>query len=179
MLLDDRLYFHRYLASDMPFSEMADTVSQESEDRPDLAIFHRPMAFSDSLDQIGAVVLVEFKRPVRDNYQIGDAEKDPVTQVLKYVDTLKDGKARGARGQAINIRDGTPFYAFIVADLTPSLRRIMAQRDFKKMPDGDGFFYFHQHANCYIEVISFQKMLRDAKKRNQAFFDKLNIPLHG
>lgn len=177
-LLDDRFYFHRYLASDMPISAMAEAVAQDNEDRPDLAIFKRPMAFSDSLDQIGAVVLVEFKRPARDNYQTGDSEKDPVTQVLKYVETLQDGKARRARGQTIHIRQGTPFYAYIVADLTPSLRRILSQRDFKQMPDGDGFFYFHQNANCYIEAISFQKMISDAKKRNQAFFDKLNMPFH-
>jgi hypothetical protein len=177
-LLDDRLYFHYYLASDMPFKDMKETVKQDSEDRPDLAVFHRPMAFSDSLDQIGAVVLVEFKRPVRDDFKMDDPEKNPVSQVLKYVTTLKSGEGRRAKGQAIHIRENTPFYAYIVADFTKSLREIAVREDFTPTPDGEGFFRFYRNFNCYVEMISYQKMIRDAKKRNQAFFDKLNIPMH-
>ncbi len=177
-LLDDRLYFHYYLASDMPFSEMKETIRQESEDRPDLAIFQRPMAFSDSVDQIGAVILVELKRPVRDDFRMDDSIKNPVSQVLKYVDTLKSGEGRRAKGQAIHIRENTPFYAYIVADFTKSLREIATREDFTPTPDGQGFFRFYRNHNCYIEMISFQKMIGDAKKRNQAFFDKLNIPIH-
>ena len=30
--------------------------------------------------------------------------------------------------------------------------------------------------SAYIEVISFDKLLSDANKRNQAFFDKLGLP---
>ncbi len=178
-LLDDRLYFHYYLASDMPFSEMKETVRQQSEDRPDLAIFQRPMAFSDSVDQIGAVILVEFKRPARDDFQVDDSKKNPVSQVLNYVETLKSGVGRRAKGQAIHIREGTPFYAYIVADFTPSLREIAGREDFTPTPDGGGFFRFYRNYNCYVEMISFQKMISDAKKRNQAFFDKLNIPIQG
>ncbi|KXK22776.1 MAG: hypothetical protein UZ18_ATM001000152 [Armatimonadetes bacterium OLB18] len=177
-LLDDRLYFHYYLASDMAFKDMKETVKQESEDRPDLAIFHRPMAFSDSLDQIGAVVLVEFKRPVRDDFKMDDPEKNPVSQVLKYVTTLRSGEGRRSKGQAIHIRENTPFYAYIVADFTKTLREIATREDFTPTPDGEGYFRFYRNYNCYVEMISFQKMIRDAKKRNQAFFDKLNIPMH-
>jgi hypothetical protein len=177
--LDDRLYFHYYLASDMAFRDMKETVKQESEDRPDLAIFHRPMAFSDSLDQIGAVVLVEFKRPVRDDFKMDDPDKNPVSQVLKYVTTLRTGQARRSKGQAIHIRENTPFYAYVVADFTKSLREIATREDFTPTPDGEGYFNFYRNYNCYVEMISFQKMIRDAKKRNQAFFDKLNIPMHG
>jgi len=177
-LLDDRLYFHYYLASDMPFKEMKDTVQQDSQDRPDLAIFHRPMAFSDSLDQIGSVVLVEFKRPVRDDYNADDPKKNPVSQVLKYITTLKAGEGRKAKGQAIHIQETTPFYAYIVADFTKSLRDLATREDFMPTPDGDGYFRFFQNFNCYVEMLSYQKMIRDAKKRNQAFFDKLGIPIH-
>lgn len=177
-LLDDRLYFHYYLASDMPFSELKDTVMEESEDRPDLAIFHRPMAFSDAVDQIGAVVLVEFKRPSRDDFKVDDPDKNPVSQVLKYVDTLRSGSGRRSKGRAIHIRENTPFTAYIVADFTKTLRALAKREDFLPTPDGEGFFKFYQNYNCYVEMVSFQKMIHDAKKRNQAFFDKLNIPLH-
>ena len=178
-LLDDRLYFHYYLSSDLSFEQMKSAAVAGTEDRPDIAIFQRPMAFSDSLDQIGAVVLVEFKRPSRDDHKTDSDDRNPVTQVLDYVNTLREGKAIGARGQSINIPPGTPFYAYIVADLKPTLRKLLtSHHDFIQTPDGDGYFKFHATANCYIEVMSIHKMIRDAKKRNQAFFDKLNIPFH-
>lgn len=44
-------------------------------------------------------------------------------------------------------------------------------------PDGAGYFKFHTQLNCYIEILSYDKMLDDAKKRNRAFFEKLQIPM--
>lgn len=176
-LLDDRFSFHCYLSSDMSIRQMKEVVQVESEDRPDLAIFQRTMAFSDSLDDIGAVVLVEFKRPARDDYDRDDPDRNPVSQVLKYVDTLRSGKARGPKGRVIDVRENTPFYAYIVADMTPKLRLLADREDFTDTPDRQGYFRFFAKANCYIEIVSFRKMIRDAKKRNQAFFDRLNIPL--
>lgn len=176
-LLDDRLSYHYYLASDLAFKAMKETVQRDSEDRPDLAIFHRTMAFSDSPDQVGAVVLVEFKRPVREGYSVGDDDKDPVLQVINYVRTLRSGAGRGPKGEAIHIPAQAPFFAYIIADLTPGLRSLLDAQDFQPTPDSQGYFRFYTNQKCYVEVISFKKMLADAKKRNQAFFDKLNIPL--
>ena len=31
--------------------------------------------------------------------------------------------------------------------------------------------------SAYVEVISYTKLLRDAKKRNKILFDKLNLPM--
>ena len=41
--------------------------------------------------------------------------------------------------------------------------------------DGSGFYGYISGYAAYIEVISFKKLIADAKKRNQAFFDKLNL----
>ncbi len=35
---------------------------------------------------------------------------------------------------------------------------------------------FHDKYNAYIEVISYDKLLTDAKKRNNILFDKLGLP---
>jgi hypothetical protein len=39
-----------------------------------------------------------------------------------------------------------------------------------------GYFNYIKNYNAYIEVISYQKMLKDAKIRNRILFDKLGIP---
>ena len=40
---------------------------------------------------------------------------------------------------------------------------------------GEGMFTFNQNYNAYIEVLPFDKMLRDSRMRNQVFFRKLGI----
>ncbi|MEX2317377.1 MAG: ATP-binding protein [Pirellulales bacterium] len=176
-LLDDRLYFHYYLASDMRFKDMKSQISKDSADRPDLAIFNRPLSFSDSTDEIGSVILVEFKRPARNDYKQGEIERDPDAQVIDYAETLQAGRGIDNKGGVIHIKQGTPFYAYIIADLTPSLKSLAKRAMFKVTPDGDGYFKFHDNYNMYIELISFKKMIRDAKKRNAAFFHQLGIPM--
>ena len=42
--------------------------------------------------------------------------------------------------------------------------------------DGMGFFGYNPNYKAYIEVISFNQLVKAAKERNRAFFDKLGLP---
>jgi hypothetical protein len=47
---------------------------------------------------------------------------------------------------------------------------------FKPVFDGfDGHTLFNPAFNAYIELVSFEKVLRDAKRKHRAFFDRLGI----
>ena len=43
-------------------------------------------------------------------------------------------------------------------------------------PDNEGFFGFNQNYGAYIEVISYDKLWKDAEDRNRVLFDKLFKP---
>lgn len=43
-------------------------------------------------------------------------------------------------------------------------------------PDREGYFGYNQTRGAYIEVISYDKLVKDAKQRNQILFDKLFNP---
>jgi hypothetical protein len=43
------------------------------------------------------------------------------------------------------------------------------------MPDRLGWYQWRGNINLYIEVMSWDKVLKDAKMRNQIFFHKLGI----
>ena len=171
-LVDERLAYHRYLASDIPFAQQTGPIQVESRDRPDLVIFNRAVAFAENADYT-SVVIVEFKRPERSNY---DEKDNPLKQVMDYVRQIREGKARREDGRTIDLPENTPFYCYAIATLTPQLRELAEHRDFKHTPDGRGFFNFHSGYNAYIEILSYEKVLRDAKKRNRAFFDRLGLP---
>lgn len=153
---------------------MGQAVEVDSLDRPDLAIFGHPFAFADSSPTFGSVVLVEFKRPARDDYNEKD-EKNPIQQVYKYVELIKLGKAKDRTGRPITVPPNIPFYAYIVCDMMPTLERQAKYAQLTKTPDGLGYFGYNAQVGVYVEIISFAKLVEAAKQRNAAFFDRLGI----
>ena len=38
-----------------------------------------------------------------------------------------------------------------------------------------GLYKYHEKSHSYIEILSFDKILNDAEKRNRILFDKLGV----
>lgn len=169
-LLDDRLAFFNYFASDQLLSSY---TTSDSDERPDLAFFYNSCVAWREREGTDTIVIVEFKRPMREDYSKG---RDPVQQVLSYVERLQamNGET-DIRGRAIHgIGPGTSFHCYIVADITPQLREKMIGR-FAKTPDGQGYFGYTTNPNAFVEIIPFGKVMHDARLRNSIFFQKLGI----
>lgn len=172
-VVDERLAYHTYLASDLPMARLK-AVNASGGDEPDLAVFNTARAFSETKSPYQSVVIVEFKRPERNEYPQKD--ESPVDQVLRYVRKIKEGQAKDKDGRTINVGP-VPFYAYILCSLTPRIKAIADNHDFVKTPDNEGYFKYHQSLGCYIEIVSYDKVLNDAKKRNRAFFERLQVPI--
>jgi CRISPR/Cas system-associated endonuclease Cas3-HD len=63
----------------------------------------------------------------------------------------------------------------LICDIKPTVEDYLIDADFKKTPDGDGFYRYHDAFSAYIEVIPYQKLVSDAKKRNRALFEHLHL----
>jgi len=86
-----------------------------------------------------------------------------------------DGKAKDRNGRPIIVPPGTPFYGYIVCDMMPKLEEQAKYAQLTKTPDGMGYFGYNAQVGVYVEIVSFAKLVDDAKKRNTAFFEKLGI----
>lgn len=171
-IIDERLTFHTFLASDKPISQLI-PLANESDSRPDLLIFDRPLAFSEDGGALQAMVVVEFKKPDRSNYR----DEDPVTQVYRMVREIRSGERKDKTGRFIRpSSDQIPAYCYIICDLTPSVETKIQNMGARRTPDNLGYYGFNETLNAYYEVISYTKLLDDAKKRNRILFDKLNVP---
>jgi len=74
------------------------------------------------------------------------------------------------------VGENTPFYGYVVCDLTSKVEAwLQREKDFKPMPDRLGWFQWMGNINLYVEVVSWDKVLKDARMRNQIFFEKLGI----
>ena len=171
-LIDERLSFHHFLASDKPLSKLP-SVETKSTERPDIVVFNKALAYAESSAPFSSVVIIELKRPMRDDFT---DESNPIIQVIGYIEKIRESKEKDVNGRPINVSENTPFYAYIICDLTASVEKHANRHDYTKTPDAMGYFNFHKNINAYVEIISFTKLVEDSKKRNQILFDKLNLP---
>lgn len=170
-VIDERLAFHDYLASDIPFTTMERTDSKSLK-RSDIIVFNKAHILNDD-KPYSSITIVEFKKPMRDDYTDAD---NPISQVTNYAVEILENKAIDKNGRPISVRTDTPFYAYIISDLTPKIRKLAEGGGYTKLPDNDGYFSYNPNYKLYIEIISFDKIVRDSKKRNQILFSKLNLP---
>lgn len=169
-LIDEKLSYHYYLASDKKIKSM-DPIQSASKNEPDIAIFDSPFAFTDESEQpFRNVTIIEFKRPGRESY--GDSE-NPIQQVIEYMDDFTNGKIKTKDGLTIDGNSNIRFFCYILCDISEKLKKYIKQYDFQETPDGQGYYFYSKNYNAYMEIVPYNKMIRDSKKRNKILFDKL------
>jgi hypothetical protein len=177
-LIDERLAFHNYLASDKTLNSMSitDNNSTKEPDILSLRVFDNPMLVNDQTSfPLASITVVEIKRPMR-NDMSGGEDKDPIDQALSYLERVREGKVLTAGGRLIPASNTIPGYCYVLCDLTDSMQRRCRRANLRVTSDGMGYFGYNEPAHAYIEVISFDQLVKAAKERNRAFFDKLGLP---
>ena len=183
-LIDDRLAFHNYLASDLPLKDYK-VVSglEDDEDRPDLTVFKdywstvpvdaldktTPMVASNGgRGDTGALTIVEFKRPNR-------TDRECVLQALKYVDRLKGGSGseiKSFKGRPVKTSNLVQVY--VILDISRSFEQELINDDYRKISQGYLYKTF-ENRGAIVNVCSWDYILNAAKERNKMFFIRLGI----
>ena len=171
-IIDERLTFHSFLSSDQPLNTLGE-IESDAESRPDILIFNRPLAFSDEAEPLQSIVVIEFKKPDRTNYRY----EDPVTQAYRMIRDIRESKMKDKGGRYIRPANANiPAYCYIICDLTPPVEMRIQNMGARRTPDNLGYYGFNEAINAYYEVISYNKLLSDAGKRNRVLFEKMNLP---
>jgi hypothetical protein len=126
----------------------------------DIAFFDDSMVLGDNDGT--TITIVEFKKPSRNDYVFGPVKSDPVLR-------------------GVSKTDGTHFaftgvirrFAFIIADHTPSLVKVLQRHDFKNDWNPKIFFKYRDNEQIFIQAFGYGTLIENAKKRNQAFFSVL------
>jgi hypothetical protein len=171
-MVDDRLAFFAYFSSDRRLQSYVDVDGKE---RPDITFFYDTcFAWRGEGEASNTVVLIEFKRPNRNNYNGND---NPIRQIGDYVEKLKTSNTvTDARGRTAPSRiKGAAYHCYIVADLTDTLLREIRDLNLKITPDGEGRFGYINDGGVYVEIIPYGKLLQDAQLRQGIFFQKLGL----
>ena len=173
-LVDERLAFTRAFSSDKRLDQLL--AADGSSVRPDLVIWDLaygmgvtdPEKNPDKVDisePLKKVMVVEFKKPGRENYQ--KAEDQVEQQITKYLAQLKGGEIETFERQRVRIADDCIFYCYVIADIVGDLELQLS--NWETTANGQG--RIRPLKNQYrgsIEVIQWQDLVNDAWQRNKA-----------
>ena len=109
-LIDDRLAYHDFLASDKPMKSLP-VLESDIDKRMDIAIFDQALSFSADKDTLNSISIIELKRPQRND--LADDDKNPINQVLDYVADIKSGKVKKSNGRSFGSVNNTAFYCYL------------------------------------------------------------------
>lgn len=175
-IIDERLAFHDYLASDKTLKSMPITGSESTKEPDILAtrlIGSPVLAAEGQRLPLASIVVVEIKRPMRKD---ATEDKNPIQQCLDYVKRIRAGSVMTATGRPIPPTQDPPAFCYVIADLTDNMIERCEISNLRRTHDGLGYFGFNDSAKAYIEVMSFDGLVNAAMERNRAFFDKLGLP---
>lgn len=166
-LVDERLAYFFFASSDIPFN------NDKKEDRPDIMLFDNSIALLESKNDgtaYDSVVIFELKKPMRADL----TTNNPIDQITNYMEKIQTNTVTDKNGRIIRTDEHTKFYLYVVCDALENFKSILKNRySFKETIDKLGMFRMND--NQYIEVLTYDKIVNDAKKRNKILFDKLGI----
>lgn len=171
-LLDDRLAFFGYIASDKAIRLHAPMHGQtDCAKETDIAIYDVPFFYGDIDDYglINSVLIFELKRPDR----IVTYEEFS-KQMREQISGIRSGRIKDDKGVNIRTNENVPIYFYYVCDENAygTLTESAIQEGFVKTP----FHSLYRTVNNTTqEILTYGSMLVNANRRNQIFFKKLGI----
>lgn len=164
-IIDECLTFHAFAASDKPLNQ---TTHSSSEERPDIVAF----AEVDEDKIARAVSIIEFKKPQRVSF-----DEDPTRQLYRYLREIKDNKkVRLPNGRDLHVADTTRYYCYAICDINGAIHEYAENNgNYARLKGELGYYMYNRLLNAHTEILHFDKIVTDAKRRHKAFFEKLGI----
>ena len=171
-LLDDRLAFHRYIYSDKAVSKHKPKKGKtNSRLETDLVIYDVPYTYGEKTDydEVASAVIFEFKRPDRP-LTYDEFSKQMGTQI----EAVNEGKVIDKNGKHVTTSESTPIFFYYVCDINAynSLKSRAKIEGFRETPYKS---LMRLVENIYVEIMTYQTLLVNSRRRNKAFFKKLGI----
>ena len=182
-LLDDRFSSFRFIASDKSIASYSQIQSSKEPDliliNDDKNLTNNPISFGNKDEgNVSSMVIFEFKRPGDTAHQKkkGDYRWDFSELVKGYFDVFLYGKEKekkNYRGNVVKIDKDTPKFGYIIMDEMPEpLINFNTDNGWSRTPF-NSYYRIYEKLNLYLEAMTFQDMLNNARERNNPFFDHL------
>lgn len=171
-LLDDRLTFFGYITSDKAIRLHSPLEGQtDCGKETDIAVYDVPFIYGEKSDYgvINAVLIFELKRPGRQlTYE--EFSKQMREQTLG----IRSGKKVNEEGKIISTNESVPIHFYYVVDEN-AYGAIKGDAKMENFAETPFHSLYRTVNNTTQEILTYDSMLVNAKRRNQIFFAKLGI----
>lgn len=182
-LLDDRFSTYRFIASDKSITSFSQIKSSKEPDliliNNDNNLINNPISFgSKDSGEVTSMVVFEFKRPGDTAHQKRKTDyrwefSDLVKDYFEVFMFGKEKEKKNYRGNPVVITSDTPKFGYVIMDEMPKpLIEYNLLNGWRKSPFGS-FYKIIAEQNLHIEAITYRDLLRNARERNNPFFDQL------
>jgi hypothetical protein len=168
-LIDEKLSYCNFISSDVSFD------NDPKQERADILMLDSPVAVSDGQNDnsvYDTIIIFELKKPTLNNYTVSN---NPIDQLYSYVEKIRMHKAKDKFHREIKVSESTKYYLYALCDITPKLLPLIERNGFTKTPDNAGYYAYNKTYNAYFEILSYDKIITDARKRNRVLFEKLGL----
>lgn len=165
-VLDERLVFNEYITSDKP-------IFWKWWKKPDIVVFWNKIICWESGNHWSPIIVFEFKRPW-DKLE----KKDHILQLTNYIKSLRNNDLKDEiKRRDLIIHSNTLIYGYLICDLNKDIKDYAEWHWFTMTPDMKWYTSYNSNekVKAHIEILSWDKILSDSKKRHKAFFKKLWI----
>ena len=182
-LLDDRFSTFRFIAFDRSITSFSQIKSSKEPDivmiNDDHLLVNNAISYGDKeMGEVGTMVIFEFKRPGDTAHQKKktDMRWEFSELVEDYFDDFLYGnekQKKNWKGQKVDVSLNTPKFGYVVMDEMPKqLIEYNLSHQWRRTPFGS-YYKINPDQNLHIEAMDFHTLLRNAKERNNPFFDHL------
>jgi hypothetical protein len=150
-LIDERLAFHNFLASDKTIQSMpvTESVCNKEPDLLGLNIYDNPLLVNDGESMpLASITVVEIKRPMRNDAKAGE-DKDPIEQALGYLKRIRNGKVKTETGRLIPDSHSVPGFCYVICDITDTIKERCNLFNLRITSDKLGFFGYNENYKAY------------------------------
>ena len=171
-LLDDRLSFHKYIYSDRQIKSHKPVEGiSNSRKETDIAIYDIAFHYAEKneYEEVKSVVIFELKRPNRDLSYF-----DFFKQMKEQIKGIESGNMKDSSGRNVFLPGNTPLTFYFVCDSNTF-------NQLKSDAKEEGFILTPYHSLMrvigvkHIEIMTYQTILINSKRRNKIFFEKMGI----
>lgn len=174
-ILDDRLAYHRYIYSDKAIKAHKPKKNEKgSKLETDVAIYdiydkNYLYGEKNEYEEVASAVIFEFKRPDR-NITYEEFSK----QMREQIQAINEGKIVDENKKHVPTSSSTPIFFYYVCDVNAynTLKKSAILEGFTETPYKS---LMRLTNNTYQEILTYQTLIVNAKRRNKAFFKKLGI----
>ena len=73
------------------------------------------------------------------------------------------------------MQPNAPIHVHVICHIVDNLLDEIQGYNYCQSTDGEGIWLYMDKLNALVEIVTFEKLISDARKRNEVFFQKLGI----